>query len=99
MGPGITAEYLRELAKASLLRGESLVKDKDDEFLLQKFTTYIEAYCAELKTTEHDILLNDELFESVYSIFHNITTRDLATSLAENAKLYQAKHRVFVNVY
>ena len=70
MGPGITAEYLRELAKASLLRGESLVKDK--------FTTYIEAYCAEMKATEHDILLNDELFESVYSIFHNIMTKALA---------------------
>ena len=81
MGPGITAEYLRELAKASLLRGESLVKDKNDEFLLQKFTTYIEAYCAELKTTEHEILLNDELFEKVYAIFYIITTRDLATSL------------------
>ena len=78
MGPGITAEYLRELAKASLLRGESLVKDKDDEIALQKFTTYIEAYCAELKTTDYEILLNDELFESVYSLFQNITTRVLA---------------------
>jgi hypothetical protein len=78
MGPGITAEYLRELAKASLLRGESLVKDDDDEIALQKFTSYIEAYCAELKTTEHEILLNDELFESVYSLFYNITTRILA---------------------
>lgn len=78
MGPGITAEYLRELAKASLLRGESLVKDKDDEIALQKFTSYIEAYCAELKTTEHEILLNDELFESVYSLFYNITTKVLA---------------------
>ena len=78
MGPGITAEYLRELAKASLLRGESLVKDIDDEIALQKFTSYIEAYCAELKTTEHEILLNDELFESVYSIFHNIMTKALA---------------------
>ncbi len=78
MGPGITAEYLRELAKASLLRGESLVKDDDDEIALQKFTSYIEAYCAELKTTEHEILLNHELFESVYSLFYNITTRILA---------------------
>ena len=78
MGPGITAEYLRELAKASLLRGESLVKDKDDEVALQKFTSYIEAYCAELNTTEHDILLNDELFETVYAIFYNITVRTLA---------------------
>ena len=78
MGPGITAEYLRELAKASLLRGESLVKDKDDEIALQKFTSYIEAYCAELNTTEHEILLNDELFEMVYSLFYNITTRVLA---------------------
>lgn len=94
MGPGITAEYLRELAKASLLRGESLVKDKDDEIALKKFTTYIDAYCAELKTTEHDILLNDELFERVYSIFHNLTTRDVTTSLVENAKLYQTKHQL-----
>jgi hypothetical protein len=78
MGPGITAEYLRELAKASLLRGESLVKDKDDEIALQKFTNYIEAYCAELNTTDYEILLNDELFETVYSIFHRITTRVLA---------------------
>ena len=78
MGPGITAEYLRELAKASLLRGESLVKDIDDEIALQKFTTYIEAYCAELNTTDYEILLNDELFENVYSLFYNITTRILA---------------------
>jgi len=78
MGPGITAEYLRELAKASLLRGESLVKDKHDEIALKKFTSYIEAYCAELKTTEHDILLDDELFEMVYSLFYNITVRTLA---------------------
>jgi hypothetical protein len=78
MGPGITAEYLRELAKASLLRGESLVKDKHDEIALKKFTSYIEAYCAELKTTEHEILLNDELFEMVYSLFYNITVRTLA---------------------
>jgi hypothetical protein len=78
MGLGITAEYLRELAKASLLRGESLVKDKEDEVILQKFTTYIEAYCAELNTTDYEVLLDDELFETVYSIFHNITTRVLA---------------------
>jgi hypothetical protein len=78
MGPGITAEYLRELAKASLLRGESLVKDKHDEIALKKFTSYIEAYCAELKTTEHDILLDDELFEMVYSLFYNITVKTLA---------------------
>jgi hypothetical protein len=78
MGPGITAEYLRELAKASLLRGESLVKDKDDEIALKKFTSYIEAYCAELNTTDYEILLNDELFETVYSLFHNITIRVLA---------------------
>jgi len=78
MGPGITAEYLRELAKASLLRGESLIKDKEDEIALKKFTSYIEAYCAELKTTEHDILLDDELFEMVYSLFYNITVRTLA---------------------
>ena len=94
MGPGITAEYLRELAKASLLRGESLVKDKDDEVTLQKFTSYIEAYCAELNTTDYEILLNDELFERVYSIFYRITTRDLTTSLVENAKLYQTKHQL-----
>lgn len=74
----ITAEYLRELAKASLLRGESLVKDKDSEIVLKLFTAYIEAYCAELNTTEYDILLNDELFESVYSIFLDITTKALA---------------------
>ena len=78
MGPGITAEYLRELAKSSLLRGESLVKDKDDEVTLQKFTSYIEAYCAELNTTDYEILLNDELFERVYAIFYNITTKVLA---------------------
>lgn len=74
----ITAEYLRELAKASLLKGESLVKDKEDEIILKKFTAYIHAYCAELNTTEHDILLNDELYESVFSIFQNITSRTLA---------------------
>ena len=72
-------ETQKQLSESELRRNlEFQIKDKDDEIALKKFTTYIEAYCAEMKATEHDILLNDELFESVYSIFHNIMTKALA---------------------
>jgi hypothetical protein len=49
---------------------------KDDEpLLVHSFIKYIDAYCAELKCTEHDILLDDELYERGFGIFSNITTK------------------------
>ena len=74
MGNVISAECLRDLAKSSLFGGEYLAKGEENEIILSKFLSYIDAYCAELKTTEHEILLNDELFNDVYSIFSNISS-------------------------
>lgn len=65
-------EYLRELTIEHIFKNK-----KSTEPVVKNFVKYIDAYCAEMKKTEHDILLNDELFERVYSIFYNISTKPL----------------------
>jgi hypothetical protein len=60
-------EYLRELTANQLFNNE-----KSDEPVVHSFIKYIDAYCAELNCTEHDILLDDEKYEQVFSIFSNI---------------------------
>lgn len=63
-------EYLRELTANQLFNDE-----KSDEPVVNSFIKYIDAYCAELKCTEQDILLDDEKYEQVFGIFSNIMTR------------------------
>jgi hypothetical protein len=60
-------EYLRELTVNQIFNDE-----KSDEPVVHSFVKYIDAYCAELKCTEHDILLDDEKYVEVFGIFSNI---------------------------
>jgi hypothetical protein len=63
-------EYLRELTANQIFNDE-----KSDEPVVNSFIKYIDAYCAELKCTEQDILLDDEKYEQVFGIFSNIMNR------------------------
>ncbi len=60
-------EYLRELTVNQIFNDE-----KSNEPVVNSFVKYIDAYCAELKCTEHDILLNDEKYDEVFGIFSRI---------------------------
>jgi hypothetical protein len=60
-------EYLRELTANQIFNDE-----KSDEPVVHSFIKYIDAYCAELKCTEQDILLNDEKYDEVFGIFSRI---------------------------
>lgn len=44
--------------------------------VVDKFFNYLDCYCAELKFTEYDVLLNDEHYESVWSLFSNIVLKE-----------------------
>ena len=63
-------EYLRELTAYQIFNDE-----KSDDPVVHSFVKYIDAYCAELNCTEHDILLDDEKYEQVFGIFSNIMTK------------------------
>jgi len=56
---------LRESVISYLTDGK-LFGDRDVVF---EFVKYLEAYCAELKHTEWDVLHNDEHYDSFYSLF------------------------------
>lgn len=64
----IPSSELRE-ETIEFFRSEETTKPKD---IVKLFSNYINAYCAEMNKSEWDILLNDELYETVYSIFHSI---------------------------
>lgn len=67
----------------------NLLKDKvyplidqtlyDIEIQLDNYEKYIEAYCAELKVTESDILKDEELFQMTYSIFNSLYCKKMVT--------------------
>lgn len=44
--------------------------------VVDKFFWYLDSYCAELKFTENDVLLNDEHYELVWSLFSNIVLKE-----------------------
>lgn len=46
-----------------------------DSELEQKFRSFLECYCVELKQTEDDVLLDDQHFEMVWDIFSHISER------------------------
>lgn len=46
-----------------------------DSELAQKFGSFLECYCVELKQTEDDVLLDDQHFEMVWDIFSYISDR------------------------
>lgn len=44
--------------------------------VVDKFFWYLESYCAELKHTEDDVLLNDDHYEKVWSLFSNVVLKE-----------------------
>ena len=64
----IPSSELRELT-IKFFKSEESTKPKE---IVRLFANYMHAYCEELKKNEWDILLDDELYETVYSIFHSI---------------------------
>ena len=63
---------LRESVSSYLKKGE-LFGDKEIVF---EFLKYMEAYCAELKKTEYDILDDDEQWDFVYHLFDSIILKN-----------------------
>jgi hypothetical protein len=58
---------LRERATC-LFEGKHVEMDNH----LIEFEKYLEAYCAELKLNEWDVLRNDEVYDQVFNIFSSI---------------------------
>lgn len=58
---------LRQLAKESILDGKSI-----NDRVLNEFINYLSAYCADLKYTETEILINDKLYNMVYQLFESV---------------------------
>lgn len=54
----------------NVVRGNSEVSTEQP--ILKKFFYFMECYCVELKMTELDVLLNDENYDSFYSLFDNV---------------------------
>lgn len=50
-----------------------------DSELEQKFGSFLECYCVELKQTEDDVLLDDQHFEMVWDIFSHISEKSTIT--------------------
>ncbi len=57
----------------SYIREEKLFADKD---LVLEFIKYLDAYCAELKYTEWDVLLNDDHYDRVYNLFTSVILKN-----------------------
>ena len=57
----ISSTELRELT-IEFFKNEETTKPKE---IVKLFSNYINAYCAEMKKNEYDILFNDELYEFV----------------------------------
>ena len=69
---------LRELTILSY-QGEEIKEGKE---LVYRFKGFIEAYCAELKKTENDVLYNDETYDVVLSLFKNVLKHSPEFSLS-----------------
>ena len=65
-------EEIRRIA-ISHFKNEKLTIEESSK--IKKFLQYLEAYCAEMKFNEQDILLNDEHYEKVYSLYKNFMYR------------------------
>jgi hypothetical protein len=62
-------EQIRKITIDSL---NGLVITPADKVMIKKFISYIEAYCCELHVTEWDILLDDDNFERIWSLYTNV---------------------------
>jgi hypothetical protein len=59
-------------------KGEDI--SEKDKNMVDKFFRYLDAYCAELKCSELDILLNDKNWEDVFHLFENVMLKDIVVS-------------------
>ena len=64
----IASEELRKLA-IEFFKDEESAKPKE---IVRLFANYINAYCAEMKKSEYEVLFDDELYDTVYSIFNSL---------------------------
>ena len=64
----IESEELRKLA-IEFFKDEESTKPKE---IVRLFANYINAYCAEMKKSEYEVLFDDELYDTVYSIFNSL---------------------------
>jgi hypothetical protein len=62
-------EQIRKITIDSL---NGLAVTPADKVMIKKFVSYIEAYCCELHVTEWDILLDDDNFEKIWSLYTNV---------------------------
>ena len=69
---------LRQSVKSYLKEGK-LYGDKDIVF---EFLKYLEAYCAEMKKTEYDVLDKDDVWDEVFHLFDNIILKSKPQLLA-----------------
>lgn len=76
----ISSTELRELT-IEFFKNEETTKPKE---IVKLFSNYINAYCAEMKKNEYDILFNDELYEFVYSIFHTLVYKTKVYGIEKN---------------
>jgi hypothetical protein len=44
--------------------------------VVDKFFWYLDCYCAEMKHSEQDVLLNDEHYDLVWNLFSNIVLKE-----------------------
>lgn len=63
---------LRE-SMISYIKEDKLFGDKE---IVLEFKKYLDAYCAELKHTEDDVLLNDKHYDLVYNLFYSIILKN-----------------------
>jgi hypothetical protein len=64
---------LREQA-LNVVKGNTEVTP--EQKILKKLFYYMECYCVELKMTELDVLLNDENYDSFYSLFDSVMMKN-----------------------
>lgn len=64
---------LREQA-LNVVKGNSEVTS--EQKILKKFFYFMECYCVELKMTDLDVLLNDENYDSFYSLFDSVMMKN-----------------------
>lgn len=64
-------QTIRELTIKSF--NEDIIENK---YIVDKFKSFMDAYCAELKgTTEYEILNNDKLFNTVFQLFESVMSK------------------------
>lgn len=72
-------------------KATEIIKNKSrveiNETDLRNFFYYLDSYCAEMKLTEFDVLLNDENYDFFYNLFESVMIQKSVSSFNENAKV------------